>query len=191
MASPLSQFSFPVRSADVWGLNEEERRPQEDIAADLDFQDNAVEDYLNNTVPNIYISQASVGSGTIDPTQMASGTAGAGKAPVGSPPVWTDIATQAELDAHTGLTGVFHGTQHGSVVWTFGGLNTNTSTTVIFTSAFSGTPTVALGLLNPGGLNVAAELTGLTSAQFTVRVFATGGSAVGTTSGSVHWFGST
>ena len=46
MATAASIFRFPVRSADVWGLNDEEQRPTEDIAADLDFQDNAVEDYL-------------------------------------------------------------------------------------------------------------------------------------------------
>lgn len=52
MATSVRTFRFPVRSSDVFGFNDpEEERPPEDIAADLDFQDNALEDYLSNILP--------------------------------------------------------------------------------------------------------------------------------------------
>lgn len=41
-------FRFPIRSADVWGLLDEQKRSNEDIAADLDYQDNAVEGFLSD-----------------------------------------------------------------------------------------------------------------------------------------------
>jgi hypothetical protein len=41
-------FRFPIRSADIWGLNDGEKRSDEDIAADLDYQDNAVEQFLGD-----------------------------------------------------------------------------------------------------------------------------------------------
>ena len=42
-------FRFPIRTADIWGLNDGEERSSEDIAADLDYQDNAVELFLTDT----------------------------------------------------------------------------------------------------------------------------------------------
>jgi hypothetical protein len=47
MSTP-GQFRFPIRSADIWGLNDEEKRPDEDIAADLDYQDNSIELFLSD-----------------------------------------------------------------------------------------------------------------------------------------------
>lgn len=202
MVAPLRSFNYPVRSADVWGLNEDERRDPEDIAADLDFQDNAIEDYLNTGIPNIYIQQSSEGSGVIDPAQLAGGTPAAGAAPVGNPPVWTDIATQAELTTHEADTTAVHGiadtstlvtfgaqgVQRGTVGWTMGASDTNTSTTVIFSSVFSVAPIVALTVSKPGAShNLAVQLTDVTSAQLVARVFASAGVALGASSGSVHW----
>lgn len=193
MTAPLQQFTFPVRSSDVWGLNQQEHRPQEDIAADLDFQDNAIEDYLNTIVPNTYIQMSSVGSGTIDPAQLATGTATAGTAPVsnGTNPVWTDIATQAELNAVAAtITPHPFGAsdiQRGTVGWTMGVLDTNTLTTVIFSAVFSSVPVVVLSLTNLGRLNLASELTAVTTAQFTARVYPSAGTALGVSSGSINW----
>lgn len=45
-------FRMPVRSADIWGLNDpdgSEKRDNEDIAADLDYQDNAIENFLSDS----------------------------------------------------------------------------------------------------------------------------------------------
>lgn len=108
IADAAAIFRYPVRSADVWGLNDDpgEKRSDEDIAADLDFQDNAVEDFLSRTMPQLYVKQSSYGSGIIDINQLASGTPGAGKAPVGDPPVWTDVATQDELNAIASRPGI-------------------------------------------------------------------------------------
>jgi hypothetical protein len=50
MTTP-GQFRMPIRTADIWGLNDpegSEQRPDEDIAADLDYQDNAVENFLTD-----------------------------------------------------------------------------------------------------------------------------------------------
>jgi hypothetical protein len=41
-------FRFPIRSADVWGLQDEQKRSNEDIAADLDYQDNSIEGFLSD-----------------------------------------------------------------------------------------------------------------------------------------------
>lgn len=183
-----SQFRFPVRSSDVFGLNDpDEQRSAEDIAADLDFQDNAIEDYLSNELPNIYVQMSGTGSGQIDPEQLASGTPGAGKAPVGNPPAWTDIATQTELDAAVALRFPNDGLRRGTVSYTLNGLDTNTSTTVIFSSVFTSPPVVTVTPSSETQKNLAAALTSVTTAQFVVRVFPTGGLAVGTTTGSVHW----
>lgn len=98
----LDEFRFPVRDADIWAPDEDGKpRPWEDKEADLDMNQRAVEDYLTNDLPAIYITQSGLGSGIIDPTQLASGTPTTGYAPVynGTEPAWTDIATQAELNA--------------------------------------------------------------------------------------------
>lgn len=180
-------FRYPVRSADVWGLNDDPgapQRPQEDIAADLDFQDNAVEDYLSNTIPNLYIQQSSLGSGIIDPAQLANGTPGAGKAPVGNPPTWTDVATQSELNAHESDTTNVHGLadtskvpildstlQRGSSAVTLNG--TTTTRAVVFSSAFASAPVVnatphVASDLAPAYVN----LTVLATTGFTYRISA-------------------
>jgi len=49
-------FRFPIRSADVWGLLEEEKRSNEDIAADLDYQDNAVEGFLSEVTSSANVA---------------------------------------------------------------------------------------------------------------------------------------
>ncbi len=49
-------FRFPIRSADVWGLLEEEKRSNEDIAADLDYQDNAVESFLSDVTSSANVA---------------------------------------------------------------------------------------------------------------------------------------
>lgn len=77
--------------------------------------------------------------------------------------------------------------KRGTVNWTLGASDTNTSTVVIFSTQFTATPVVTLGVLNAAGFNLGTELTAVTSAQFTVRIFPTAGSAVGAASGSVHW----
>ena len=43
-------FRFPIRSADIWGLNDPDgdKRTDEDIAADLDYQDNSIENFLTD-----------------------------------------------------------------------------------------------------------------------------------------------
>jgi microcystin-dependent protein len=41
-------FRFPIRTADIWGLNDADSRKQEDIAADLDYQDNSIEQFLSD-----------------------------------------------------------------------------------------------------------------------------------------------
>lgn len=53
------------------------------------------------------------------PPFIVTGTPGAGKAPVGNPPAWTDVATQAELDpalnmAHEGWSGILFPPHIGS-----------------------------------------------------------------------------
>lgn len=102
MADAIQEFIFPVAYATIFGFDQpgDEPMSDEDKAAALDQNQRAEEFYLSKTLPNIYIQQSGLGSGTIDPAQIASGTPGAGKAPVGNPPAWTDIATQTELDAH-------------------------------------------------------------------------------------------
>ena len=45
----MTQFRVPVRSAVIWGLTDEEPRDPEDIAADLDEYDTALENYVSNT----------------------------------------------------------------------------------------------------------------------------------------------
>lgn len=49
-------FRFPIRSADVWGLLEEEKRSNEDIAADLDYQDNAIEGFLSDVTSSANVA---------------------------------------------------------------------------------------------------------------------------------------
>jgi hypothetical protein len=45
----MTQFRVPVRSAVIWGLTDEgEPRDPEDIAADLDEYDTALENYVSN-----------------------------------------------------------------------------------------------------------------------------------------------
>jgi hypothetical protein len=41
-------FRFPVRTAEAFGLLDEGERDREDIAADLDYQDTAVENFLSD-----------------------------------------------------------------------------------------------------------------------------------------------
>lgn len=48
MVSTPGQFRLPIRSADIWGLNDGEERPKEDIAADLDYQDTSIESFLSD-----------------------------------------------------------------------------------------------------------------------------------------------
>ena len=55
MSTP-GQFRFPIRSADIWGLNDGEKRPDEDIAADLDYQDNAVELFLSDVTESANVA---------------------------------------------------------------------------------------------------------------------------------------
>ncbi len=181
----LEGFQFPIRDADIWGLTDEysEKRDPDDIASDLDSNQRAVENYLSHTLPAVYIQQAELASGTIDPAQLATGTPGAGKAPVGNPPVWVDVATQAELDAVAATIPTDLQIKRGTVAWTLGITDTNTSTTVIFSSVYSVAPVVTLALAQSTGLNLAAELTSVTSAQFVTRVFPTAGLAVGVASG--------
>jgi hypothetical protein len=197
----MSEFRFPMRDADIWGLTPDGEDPDpDDVGANLEFNQLALEDYLSNQLPTVFVQQADIGSGTIDPNQLATGTPGAGKAPVGNPPAWTDVATQSELDTHEADTTSVHGIsnttlipllgtdiQRGAVAWTLGITDTNTLTTVIFGTVYSTTPIVTLGLKNDAQLNLAAELTAATSAQFIVRVFPTAGLALGAASGVVHW----
>ena len=198
-------FRFPVRTADAFGFNDEEQRSTEDIAADLDFQDNAIEDFLTNELPQTYVQFSDVGSGVVDPSQLASGTPGAGKAPVGNPPAWTDIATQTELDAEATTRGNADtaeavaraagdalnfpnaGLRRGTVAYLLNGLDTNTTTTVIFSSTFTSPPVVVVTPSSETQKNVAAAITSVNSERFVVRVFPTAGTAFGTTTGSVHW----
>jgi len=49
-------FRFPIRSADVWGLMEEQKRSNEDIAADLDYQDNAIEGFLSDVTSSANVA---------------------------------------------------------------------------------------------------------------------------------------
>jgi len=55
MSTP-GQFRFPIRSAEIWGLNDGEKRPDEDIAADLDYQDNAVELFLSDVTADASVA---------------------------------------------------------------------------------------------------------------------------------------
>jgi hypothetical protein len=77
-------FRFPVRSADIWGLMDEEKRTDEDIAADLDYQDNSVEQFLSNTAPAAMAATfgRSLGrgreAGTFDGTGVLTGDASYG-----------------------------------------------------------------------------------------------------------------
>ncbi len=195
MATAASIFRFPVRSADVWGLNDEQQRSNDDIAADLDFQDNAVEDYLSNELPTLY-TQLDLTTGTIDPTQLAGGTPGAGKAPVGSPPTWTDIATQGELDAHTGATTSVHGiadtsalavlgtnVQRGSSALTMNG--TTTTRAVVFGTTFGSVPVVVTTPLVGSDQQPAyVDLTANATTGFTYRITLPTSS---TTTAIVYW----
>lgn len=189
-------FRYPVRSADVWGLNDGGNRSDDDIAADLDFQDNAVEDYLSSTIPQLYIQQSSIGSGIIDPTQLATGTPGAGKAPVGNPPVWTDVAVQTELDAHTGASTSVHGISdtsklavlgtnldRGSTSFSMNG--TTTTRSVAFSAAFSAIPVVTVTpLVRSDSAAMYANLTACSTGGFTVRLSA---AASTSTTATVFW----
>ncbi len=191
-----SIFRFPVRSADVWGLNDDPGAPQrseEDIAADLDF--NAVEDYLSNELPTLY-TQLDLTTGTIDPTQLAGGTPGAGKAPVGSPPVWVDVATQGELDAHESDTTSVHGIadtskiplldttlQRGSSAVSMNG--TTTTRSVVFGNAFGAVPVVIATPLVGSDLQPAyVDLTAASASGFTYRITLP---ATSTTTAIVYW----
>lgn len=49
-------FRMPIRSADVWGLMETEKRSNEDIAADLDYQDNAIEGFLSDVTSSANVA---------------------------------------------------------------------------------------------------------------------------------------
>ena len=49
-------FRFPIRSADVWGLLDEQKRSNEDIAADLDYQDNSIEGFLSDVTSSANVA---------------------------------------------------------------------------------------------------------------------------------------
>lgn len=199
----LEEFRFPVRDADIWAPDEwGNPREQDDIEADLDSNQRAVEDFLSNTLPTVYIQQAEVGSGTIDPAQLATGTAGSGKAPVSqgaSAPAWTDIATQAELDAHsTAITAYIAQTAAGTytsqdiqrgLISTgahIGNTGTNTTVTQTYSVAYGATPRVTASVECQAGTALFHTLTAVTATGLTVKVTAL--SAVGaTTTFFVHW----
>ena len=182
-------FLFPMRDADIWGLNEDgaERDPEE-VAADLEFNQRAEEDYLNNTLPNVFIQQSSLGSGFIDPAQLASGTAGAGKAPVGNPPAWTDIATQAELDAvaATITAHPFGANDLQRGVASISDMNgTNTTFAVTFGVAFSAVPRVTATVECGARIGVFPTLITVNTTSFVGMIWT---SATMTATVRVHYF---
>jgi len=180
MASSLEEFRFPTRDADIWGLDEDgQERDPEDIAADLEFNQRSVEDYLSNTLPNVYIQQSALGAGTIDPTQLATGTAGTGKAPVSAgavAPAWTDIATQAELNVVTTSLGatvaaIFaNDIQRGRItVSTMNG--TSTTFAAQFTNAFSSVPRLVVSVECGQNVGFFPTLTIVNTTSFVGMVF--------------------
>lgn len=183
------EFIYPARDADIWGLNEDgEERDPDEIAADLEFNQQALEDYMNQ-LPQVFIQQASLGSGTIDPAQLATGTAGTGKAPVSagaSAPAWTDIATQSELDTYsTAIYAILFGSdiQRGRISIT--DLNgTNTVFTATFGTAFSAVPRVVATVECGAGIDVFPTLHAVNTTSFAGRVFITNST---TATCFVHW----
>lgn len=152
----LNDFRFPVRDADIF-FNDDPTYTADDKMADADFNQRAVEDYLSNTLPNVYISQSDLGSGIIDQAQLATGSAASGTAPVSDgagSTAWTDIATQTELNAHESDTTNVHGIADTANVVIIGtdlqrgvtdvaDMNgTNTVFAVAFQSAFAAVPRV-------------------------------------------------
>ena len=186
----LNDFRFPFRDADIWGLDEYgEDLADDDKAAALDMNQRAMEDYLGNTLPTVYIAQASLGSGTIDPTQLATGTAGTGKAPVSqgvSAPSWTDVVTQTEYDA--GLGGTFTAAadiQRGRISVT--DLNgTNTVFVQTFGSTFAAVPRIVCTVECGAGIGVFPTLQAVNTTSFAGRIFTTGATSV-TVTCFVHW----
>lgn len=170
----LNDFRFPVRDADIF-FNDDPTYTEEDKVADADFNQRAVEDYLSNTLPNVYIQQSELGSGVIDPAQLASGTPGAGKAPVGSPPAWTDIATQAELDIQSAslygsvfTTGVLRGAVN---VTDMNG--TNTVFVAQFATAFASVPYVTATVECGARIGFFPTLISVNTTSFVGMIFTT------------------
>lgn len=179
----LEDFRFPVRDAEIFFGDDGEQRPEEDKAADLEFNQRAVEDYLSNTLPTVYIQQSGVGTGTIDPAQLATGTAAAGKAPVGSPPAWTDITTQAEYDA--GIGGTYTSAadiQRGR--YSTGMTGTNSIFAVAFSSTFASVPRVVATIESGAGIGMFPTLTVVNTTSFAGYIFA---SSSTTATCHVHW----
>lgn len=140
MPTSLNEFVFPIRDAELL-FSEDATYTNEDRAADAEFNQRNLEDYLNNVLPNIFVSLSEIGSGTIDPAQLATGTPGAGKAPVGNPPAWTDVVEQTELTTFYGTTLFGQDIQRGRTVLT--AVNgTNTAFAIAFSTTFAAAPRV-------------------------------------------------
>lgn len=189
----LSQFRYLFRDAEIWGLDEQgDELSDDDKAAALDANQRATEDYLSNQLPLVYVQQSGVGSGTIDPAQLATGTPGTGKAPVSqgaSNPAWTDIATQAELDTQSASIVAYVSTffeasvQRGRI--TVSDLNgTNTVFAATFPSAFSAVPRVTATVECGAGIGVFPTLHAVNTTSFAGRVFITNST---TATCFVHW----
>lgn len=183
----LNEFRFPSREAEIFGVDEDgNKMPLDDQESALDLNQRAVEDYLNNTLPQVFIQQSDLASGTIDPSQLATGTPGASKAPVGNPPAWTDIATQAELDAVAAtITAHPFGAndlQRGRIATGMTGTNTVFSQT--FGVAFSATPRVTATIESGAGIGMFPTITAVNTTSFAGFIFA---SSSTTATCAVHW----
>jgi hypothetical protein len=193
----LNEFRFPARDADIF-FSDDPGYDDDDKAADVEFNQKAVEDYLSNTLPQVYIQQAALGSGTVDPAQLATGAAGTGKAPVSqgaSAPAWTDIATQAELDAHDVDTTNVHGItdtanvtiigtdlQRGRV--TTGMTGTNTVFAFTFPTVFAAVPRVTATVESGAGIGMFPTLTAVNTTSCAGFIFANSST---TATCFVHW----
>ena len=185
----LNDFRFPFRDVDIWGLDEYgEQLSDDDKAAALDANQRANEDYLSNTLPQVYIQQSGLASGTIDPSQLATGTAGTGKAPISqgtSAPAWIDVATQAELDSQSASIVAYVDAfiQRGRISVT--DLNgTNTIFAVTYATPFSAVPRITLTAECGAGISVVPTLHAVNTTSFAGRVFITNST---TATCFVHW----